>query len=173
MIKAFTRDHTPDDIVTVVDRDWGSGSGWYGIGFETVAVMPPLVMVIHKNDGLRRYLVGAGLSTDYSNKYARLGLKRNMLEQLDTVGEGDHKRALGCLEKYGYYAVHDAGVERLLLVIKPLSHGRKSTTALQLWKESVPTYASQYYSNNTGIASLLRRAAIEPMDSLASGVRKC
>ena len=167
LIKAFAREHTPDDIVTVVDRDWGPGNGWNGIGFETVAIMPPLVMVIQKKDGLRRYLVGAGLSTDSSNKNARLGLEPHLLEQLDSTREGDHKRATDCLAKNGYHTVHDTGVERLLLVIESPADDGVPTSATQLWKESVPTYASQYYSNNIGIASLLCRAEIEPMDALS------
>lgn len=167
LIKAFARDHTPDDIVTVVDRDWGPGNGWNGIGFETVAVMPPLVMAIQKKDGLRRYLVGAGLSTDSSSKNARLGLEAPLLDQLDSIREGGHQRAVECLAEKGYHLVHDTGVERLLLVIKPSADGGEPISTTQLWKDSVPTYASQYYSNNSGIASLLCRAEIEPMDALS------
>lgn len=62
LLKAFTRDQQPDDIVTVVDRDWGPGNGWHGLGFETVHVMPPLAMAVSKEDGIRRHLVGAGIT---------------------------------------------------------------------------------------------------------------
>ncbi|KAJ1445690.1 hypothetical protein M885DRAFT_400611, partial [Pelagophyceae sp. CCMP2097] len=33
LLAAFSKDHRPDDIVTVVDRDFGSAAGWEKIGF--------------------------------------------------------------------------------------------------------------------------------------------
>lgn len=36
LIAAFRKDREVDDVVTNIDRDWGGGSGWRAIGFETV-----------------------------------------------------------------------------------------------------------------------------------------
>jgi hypothetical protein len=78
LIKAFVTNQTPDDIVTVIDRDWGDGSGWQSIGFDTVATMDPIVMVVRPKDKSshhqdeeesyysepeRRQLVGAGIQS--------------------------------------------------------------------------------------------------------------
>ena len=36
LLKAFIRQHKPDDIITVVDREWGSADkSWHALGFET------------------------------------------------------------------------------------------------------------------------------------------
>ena len=35
LCKKFIQEAAPDDIVTVVDRDWGCGSGWHSMSFET------------------------------------------------------------------------------------------------------------------------------------------
>jgi hypothetical protein len=81
LIKAFVTNQTPDDIVTVIDRDWGDGSGWQSIGFDTVATMDPIVMVVrpknknsHQDEEApyypepeRRQLVGAGIQSTTTN----------------------------------------------------------------------------------------------------------
>jgi hypothetical protein len=150
LVKAFVREQKPDDIVTVVDRDWGTGTGWHALGFETVHVMSPLVMVV--NDGARRHLVGAGIQNDKKSKTSgRLGLPANVVEELSSIA--DSKEALKCLADHGYNPVYDAGVERLMMIVP--KNGRNERSAVELWRHSVPTYATSYYSNNSGIAALL------------------
>ena len=78
LINKFIVDYRPDDIVTVIDRDWGNGHGWYSLNFTSVSTMPPLMMmmlgnngsgVVHDQNGSqantppsrRRHLVGAGI----------------------------------------------------------------------------------------------------------------
>ena len=47
LVTHFVREHKADDVVTVIDRDWGAaGSGWHRLGFDTVHVMPSLVMAV-------------------------------------------------------------------------------------------------------------------------------
>ena len=71
LIKAFIREHSPDDIITTIDRDFGSIDSWVGLGFRLVCNHPPLPMVIDANrPGLRLYLLGAGLA-EYPNTYKK------------------------------------------------------------------------------------------------------
>lgn len=151
LVKALVREQNPDDIVTVVDRDWGTGSGWHALGFETVHIMSPLAMVV--GDGVRRHLVGAGIQTDNSKSKTkgRLGVPANVLEELSSIK--DSGKALTCLAGHGYHPIYDAGVERLIMVVP--KDDRVERPAVQLWKQSMPTYATSYYSNNSGIAALL------------------
>lgn len=171
LVKAFIRDHNPDDIVTVVDRDWGPGDGWHSLGFETVHVMPPLVMVMGKNDGVRRHLVGAGIrptttmNNDDNSTSGRSGVDKETLEELDRVTTSED--ALMILIQRGYYPVYDTGVERLLMIVSKKSSIEASTlafSALDLWKTSVPSYSSTYYSSNQGISALLLAASTANTD---------
>ena len=188
-ITHFCRDVQPDDIVTVVDRDWGPAVGWESVGFETVAILDPIVMAVKKRGGRqeerpaeggdstiisqerdyheRFQLVGAGIqqrsSSSDPNKQRRdkgnphrQGLPLEVLEELHQWNDTQHDETpQDILERHGYYLIHDAGVERLLLVVDPALRNRTQT----LWKESVPHYAASYYSPNPGIADLLEQAA--------------
>ena len=58
LLKAFTRDASPDEIVTVIDRDWGAGGGWATLGFRSLKKMPPVTFFIGP-DG-RRCHPGSG-----------------------------------------------------------------------------------------------------------------
>jgi hypothetical protein len=165
LIKIFVREVQPDDIVTVVDRDWGGGSGWHGIGFETVQVHAPMVMAVHPNEpGMRRHLIGAGIGSD-----ARPGLPSLVQDELESIR--DAQEALQCLERHGYFPVSDAGVERLLkLIVKnsttTTTTGREEekndhdpvSRTQHLWRHSQPKYAPSYYSPSSGISALLRYA---------------
>ena len=167
MLKAFVVEHSPDDIVTLVDRDWGPGSGWHKLGFETVNIMPPLVMVASPRDGLRRYLVGAGIQNDVQEVQQEQGTKqttgrlgipitvRNELELIATA-----KEAFECLLSYNYYPVYDAGVERLMMVVSsnPTTVDNQSLSPKDLWSQSIPNYGHSYYSENSGISALLNEA---------------
>ena len=176
LIKAFIKEKKPDDIVTVIDRDWGSGSGWSSLGFENVATMEPIVMVARRFDEgrtSRRHLVGAGIkSADITmenntvslNKNDRLGLPTDILQELDALDSvGD---VLETLSNYDFFPIYDTGVERLM---KTMSYdkngnliGAKRASITDLWQNSQPTYAKEYYSSNVGIAALLKHTSSTP-----------
>ena len=163
MIHLFVAQNSPDDIVTLVDRDWGSGSGWHKLGFETVNLMPPLVMAVSPKDGQRRHLVGAGIREGTG----RLGLPMPVLEELDLIH--DPMEAFQYLSFHEFYPVHDAGVERLMMLVanSEASKGRKLSSTTHLWRLSNPCYGQAYYSGNSGIAALLREAEGEgPLSTL-------
>lgn len=180
LIKAFVRDVRPDDIITVVDRDWGNASGWHSLGFVTCHTMPPLVMAVGQEDGVRRYLVGAGIRTG-QQVGGRLGLPENVLEELQRSEHSDD--ASLTLYRYGYLPVYDTGVERLMMLVetemKPAqtdhdehTYDRVSNTK-RLWRQSSTQYASSYYSLNAGITHLLLKAQRDaptifdfPLDSI-------
>lgn len=166
LLAAFVKDCAPDDIVTVIDRDWGVGSTcWHPLGFETVAVMPPLPMVIGATDGTRRHLVGAGIRPETCRKVSapllttrqeRIGLPITVLEELAFIY--DYDDAINCLSNRGFHPVHDAGVERLLMIIPSKAAEGLQSSVPEIWKSSQPTYAATYYSNNAGINAMLRNA---------------
>ena len=186
LIKAFVREKTPDDIVTVVDRDWGDGSGWYSLGFHSVATMDPMVMAVCPLNGddvseypQRRHLVGAGIqsatnanasdnnlgnnNTTVINK-DRLGLSIDVLQELDSLHSVED--VLRTLSDHGYFPVYDTGVQRLMKVIHYDRDGNEpnitKTTTAELWQNSKPTYAKEYYSPNLGISVLLKHASMTP-----------
>ena len=177
LIKTFTNLHEPDDIVTVVDRDWGTASGWEQLGFHSVAVMPSLVMAIDGN-GIRRHMVGAGIKPtddeeildinfnsdqgDHSGRQGqagsivkgfRPGLSCYALDKLGVVPVDDHQTALKNLAECGFFPVYDVGVERLILFVEDgdVTH----SDAMKRWEGSVPRYAEAYYSPVSGIQALL------------------
>jgi len=165
LIKAFTLDQKPDDIITVVDRDWGPGDGWHQLGFETVHVMPPLVMAV-SSDGTRRHLVGAGIRNEEAAAASkgRTGLPSFVLSALEKCGNKPDA-AIACLSRHHFYPVYDTGVERLIMVVPnslSATHtenkGSQELNATMLWESSVPSYAKAYYSTNPGIFSLLKQA---------------
>jgi hypothetical protein len=163
--KIFITEQSPDDIVTVVDRDWGAGSGWHSIGFETVATMAPIAMVVNPNEpGIRRHLVGAGINRNETINAGRMGLAPQVLEELDSIHSANE--TLQCLSRHGFFPVYDCGVERLMKVVLSEDAVTK-ISAKQLWRLSKPTYASTYYSQNAGIAALLKyaQAGMPPLDS--------
>jgi hypothetical protein len=172
LLKTFARAHTVDDVVTVVDRDWGTGVGWTqgGVGFTSVQVLPPLVMVVDGATASQRLqLVGAGITSlddddddnDTNRTKAvhpdRRGLPRAVTEELARLA--DPVLATACLRQHGYYPVYDAGVERLVW-FNPESaaaaarHGT-TVTATSLWESSMPSYSQSYYSPNAGVQALL------------------
>ena len=159
LLQAFIVDQQPDDIVTLVDRDWGPGSGWHPLGFQTVQIMHPLVMLTSPKDGLRRHIVGAGIQE--GSKTGRLGIPESIMEELDKL-QCPHE-AFQQLVSQEMYPVHDTGVERLMMLVNTST--RDSTK--ELWKTSVPTYSQTYYSGNSGVAALLKQAEQEcpPLDS--------
>lgn len=154
LIQKFVVDQKPDDIVTVIDRDWGGGSGWHAIGFETVHIMPPLTMVVDSS-GIRRHLVGSGIQHGNTTTNGRLGLPSYVLQELSQLSSAS--RAFRCLTRHGLYPVHDAGVERLMMLVPESKAAREHDSACtELWNESEPSYATTYYSENSGIAALLK-----------------
>ena len=166
LIKTFIRDKQPDDIVTVVDRDWGDGSGWHSVGFTTVATMDPIVMVVNPHEpGIRRHLVGAGIgaassgtgtSAKADSATSRWGLPQDVLDELDTVDTAEQAR--GILARHNFFVVYDAGVERLFRIVVD-ADDTFTTPPLDVWHGSQPKYAQKYYSPNRGITALLEEAA--------------
>ena len=61
----------------------------------------------------------------------------------------------------GYFVVHDAGVERLVLLRRERDDARLTTQAI--WDQSIPSFPAQYYSDNAGVAALCRAASGSPM----------
>jgi hypothetical protein len=58
---------------------------------------------------------------------------------------------------HNYFLVYDSGVQRLMKLVN--NDGADDKSAIDLWKNSKPTYVADYYSDNSGIAVLLRYAA--------------
>jgi predicted O-methyltransferase YrrM len=190
LLRTFiTEQSRVDDIITVVDRDWGPGDGWRSIGFETLHVSAPLLMVVNKKDGVRRHLVGAGIqSKNKSNSNKRSNNDTSDAQRKSDVSSGgrpgveDHvidelarlhtyEDSLHCLEKYDYYPVYDAGVERLLMVVP--GAGSKAAQSSVADDESIQeveyvpsTYAATYRTSNCGIAALLGHVMSQTASSL-------
>ena len=164
LTKAFINDHNQPDspidyLITVVDRDWGPGDGWHSIGFSTLHIMSPLLMLV--KDGIRHHLVGAGVSNkkDTKTQLGRLGVEKYVLEELESVA--NHDDGLKCLEDNMYYPVYDAGVERLVMTV-PKSQILDTSSI-------IPSYGASYSSNNTGISSLLANVVAQSASSIYSG----
>jgi len=135
--------------------------------------------------GVRRYLVGAGLKQQQQKKNAilpssnekrptcRLGLPTETRAALDDVSDDDDaSEALRRLVNDDYYPVYDAGVERLYKLVSDdaISDARqRNESAKMLWRTAEPKYVTQYYSNNSGIVSLLEYAARKspPLDDVS------
>ncbi|KAL7458177.1 hypothetical protein ACHAWC_009738 [Mediolabrus comicus] len=180
LLRTFITEQSPvDDIITVVDRDWGPGDGWHSIGFETLHVSAPLLMVVNKKDGVRRHLVGAGVqSKNKSNSNNRSNndtsdaqrkSEDHVLDELERLHT--YEDALHCLEKYDYYPVYDAGVERLLMVVSDAeSKAAQSSVAddksIQEVEYVPSTYAATYRTSNSGIAALLGHVMSQTASSL-------
>ena len=175
LIRTFIKEQEPvDDIVTVVDRDWGPGGGWQNIGFETIHVSAPLFMVV--KDGIRRHLVGAGITSQSSNSTSneilssgRPGIEEHVLEELASVDT--HEEALHCLAQNDYYPVYDAGVERLVMALNTQSSDATSNeTPIQDSASQaafVPaTYAATYRTKNSGISAILGHVMAHTASSL-------
>lgn len=175
LIAGFCRDFAPDDLVTLIDRDWGDGGGWESIGFEKVSVMPPLIMTVG-DDGVRKYLVGAGVGTNNDSskdsRNRRPGISMEVYEYLDRITcEID---AAECINSHNLYPVYDAGVERRILLIQKSKLESKARirrqeldledlessdcSVLDLWEDSFPSFPNEYYSKNSGINALLQGA---------------
>lgn len=154
LIAAFTAEAQPDDIVTVIDRDWSTSDAWRGLGFRSVGRMDPVAFFVGP-DGLRRH-PGEGpnphrrrLPPDVLGEFEReWGELRGSERRGSATGVGDEgwppgsavgeaaqrispadrpvdaqvdceRRAALCrfLAARGYFAVHDAGAERLRLEV--------------------------------------------------------
>lgn len=137
MMKHFTRTHAPDDIVTIIDRDWGTAEGWHGLGFDTVQVLPPSMWVVQTESGIRTSLVGA--------------LDKEQLPFLSDLALDPTESAL---HKHGYVAIYGAGMERLFM----LCDRQLQDSAQQIWDHSIPCYPLSYYSHHSGVSQLLERA---------------
>ena len=136
LVKTFIRNHSPDDIITIIDRDWGGASGWYALGFEPCQSLPPSLWVVETETGIRTSLVGQLDET-----------KLPFLPDLLT-DPSEHT-----LSRHGYVAIYGAGMERLLMICNDATE-----TAQDLWDHSIPCYPPGYYSAHPGVAALLQQA---------------
>jgi hypothetical protein len=156
LVSRFIQEQSPDDIVTLVDYDWGTTGSWHSIGFRTCAVLPPRIMVVG-TDGKRRHLIGNEIQNNCDEKYDcnvrydRIGLPPPVLEELSTLDK--YEAAIQCLANHGFYPIYDAGSERLIRIIRediPFD-GMEAT-----WNTQETSVSTQNHSNNAGINSLLR-----------------
>ena len=106
LIKAFSNELAPDDVVTSVDADWGDGEGWTTLGFERTRRMPPETFWIGP-DGRRCHATG-----NAANPH-----RRRLPEPLRRRDDEDDGAHLGRLAAAGYFAVHDAGVHKWMLLV--------------------------------------------------------
>ena len=110
LMAAFRRDASPDEIVTVIDRDWGEGGGWASLGFRPLKQLPPVSFYIGP-DGRRCHLGGG------PNPHRRR-LPPSIAEMVERLTDPEETRSF--LSAHGYFAVHDAGAERHLLQLTPV-----------------------------------------------------
>lgn len=147
LVKTFVRNHSPDDIVTVIDRDWGPANGWYSLGFEPCQSLPPSLWVVETKTGIRTSLVGQ--------------LDETKLPFLKDLLTSPCERTLS---RHGYVAIYGAGMERLLKICN-----NATESAQDLWDHSVPCYPSSYYSEHPGVAALLQQAENACRDADSAG----
>ena len=121
LIAAFARDAAPDELVTVIDRDWSCGSGWAGLGFVPLTRMDPVRFYVGP-DGLRCH-PGAGPNPHRRRLPEPLQAELEAHgRRVDADGEARHTSEAddeAFLASRGYYPVSDAGAERWLLLITP------------------------------------------------------
>lgn len=141
LVAAFAAEAEPDDIVTVVDRDWSNADGWRSLGFVTVQRMQPVTFYVGR-DGLRchpgtgpnphRRRLPPELVDEFERDWRawRQGDARNGAchgvdhsrhgGELEAAQESEQREAAlpRFLAERSYFAVHDAGAERLLLVLR-------------------------------------------------------
>jgi hypothetical protein len=181
LVAAFVAAHGADDVVTVVDRDWGGAAGWAAAGFARVQTMPPMPMAVGA-DGRRVHLVGVGLAPAPTDAAAPLSTRDALRAGLPAAaaaalaGAADASAAADCLSACGYALLHDAGVERLLRLTPRASEATAAAdaaaAAAAAWAASSPKYASAHYSPNPGVAALCAAAARAPPADGASVARE-
>ena len=155
-------DNTGIDIITSIDRDFGSNT-WPN--FDQMEVMDPLPMFVGDLDCIRRHAVGAGLTpfekiagdsnSDMmtTSQLLRSGLPCSVMLQLDSVpSDIDLDIPWQITADQGFSPVFDAGVERLMLIVD----SGDDTNTKQLWDDSMPCYVKEHYSSNKGVESMLR-----------------
>ena len=163
LISAFRREVAPDDIVTVVDRDWGEGDGWLTLGFERVQQMPPTVMLIAPDGVTRCHLMGSGRNPH------RASVPESLVE------EYRQQRPVGgmgpWLMERGYFPVRDRGMQRLCLLFKRPHEGEEGEggsvedggsgnsggllSTAEIWARSKPCYPERYYPSREEFAGIV------------------
>ncbi|GAX13814.1 hypothetical protein FisN_30Lh110 [Fistulifera solaris] len=155
LVKAFERDVEPDDIVTVLDRDWTSTRHDNWKGFYSVHTRAPLPLAVR--EGQRYHLIGASYQIPTNSSKAgsqRQFVPWSVYQELNECQ--DAPSAQSYLESHGYHLLYDAGVERLLKIVSedPIT----DIAVTELYNSSIPQYPPSYYSPNAGISALLRQA---------------
>ncbi|KAL1507928.1 hypothetical protein AB1Y20_007532 [Prymnesium parvum] len=163
LIAAFTRELEPDDIITVVDRNWGAGDGWGSFGFEQVQRMPPSTFFVGSS-GERCHVYGSGrnpyrrqLPSELVDDFARVHNLNRPISEEDLGELTSYLQACLTQAEHAFFPVHDAGAKRLLLLLSTnatqdysmaqLTAESDSTrsTAQQMWLDSNPSYPERYY----------------------------
>jgi hypothetical protein len=150
------------DIITSIDRDFGSNT-WPN--FETVDVMNPIPMFVGV-DGIRRHGVGAGLvpldlednSVDSFGACGllRAGLPLGLVNDMNSQAHEDNDcSSWDMAAENGFHPVFDAGVERLMHVVRRPGTDDDLILA-DLWEQSVPQFVTEHYSSNRGIEQMIR-----------------
>ena len=124
LIAAFRRDASPDECVTVIDRDWGDGSGWASLGFRPLRRLPPVTFFVGP-DG-RRCHPGSGPNPHRRRLPESLSMAVEQRSQTLRASSGVSEEEISdqverLLATHSYFAVHDAGAERHLLVLNEYS----------------------------------------------------
>jgi len=142
LMAAFARDAEPDDIVTVVDRDWSTADGWRGLGFVSVQRMEPVAFFVGQ-DGLRCHIGGGPnphrrrlppqVTEEFERHWEAGQAGQCAARRHEAGGDGgsvdgeprcESEKQLAMTEflaERRYFPVHDAGAERLLLELRPPS----------------------------------------------------
>ena len=142
LIAAFSADAAPDEVVTVIDRDWGSGEGWRTLGFRPLKRLPPVTFYVGP-DGRRCHL-GTGpnphrrrLPDEVRAALEQHTCERDAASNVEDVEDQDADPDMAAavepeanknddedqddderfLASRGYFPVRDAGAERHLLRI--------------------------------------------------------
>ena len=120
LMKTFEREMEPDDLVTVIDRDWGGGGGWGSLGFEVVQNMLPVPFYVGP-DGHRCHALGTG------NNPWRRQLPPELIEAFEMQNEmrrpggrqgGVPEGLSAFLATERYFELNDAGALRMLRLLK-------------------------------------------------------
>lgn len=57
LIRFYTKNYKPDDLVTTVDLEWSAGKSYIGLGFEEVAFTEPLLFAVKLPEFERRLVL--------------------------------------------------------------------------------------------------------------------
>ena len=118
LLSAFIADADPDEIVTVIDRDWGSGEGWQTLGFRPLKKLPPVTFYVGP-DGLRCH-PGEGPNPHRRRLPPDVAAALQAASSATAEKAGSSNFDHETLATLDFFPVRDAGAERHLLVVTPV-----------------------------------------------------